>query len=109
MNLLEFEIKRLSGGNFAGDVAFTLHDTYGFPVEVTREVLAERGISLDEAGFLRAMEDQRERARGALQGHERLVAAFRDQEIKSRFVGYEREQVETKVLAVERRWTESCT
>jgi alanyl-tRNA synthetase len=102
MNLLEFEIKRLSGGNFAGDVAFTLHDTYGFPVEVTREVLAERGISLDEAGFLRAMEDQRERARGALQGHERLVAAFRDQEIKSRFVGYEREQVETKVLAVEK-------
>ena len=102
MNLLEFEIKRLSGGNFAGDVAFTLHDTYGFPVEVTREVLAERGISLDEAGFLHAMEDQRERARGALQGHERLVAAFRDQEIKSRFVGYEREQVETKVLAVEK-------
>ena len=102
MNLLEFEIKRLSGGNFAGDVAFTLHDTYGFPVEVTREVLAERGISLDEAGFLRAMEDQRERARGALQGHERLVAAFRDQDIRSRFVGYEREQVETKVLAVEK-------
>ncbi|HVF02679.1 MAG TPA: alanine--tRNA ligase [Rubrobacteraceae bacterium] len=102
MNLLEFEIKRLSGGNFAGDVAFTLHDTYGFPVEVTREVLAEKGISLDEAGFLRAMEDQRERARGALQGHERLVAAFRDQEIKSRFVGYELEQVETKVLAVEK-------
>ena len=102
MSLLESEIRRLSGGNFPGDVAFTLHDTYGFPVEVTREVLAERGISLDEAGFVSAMEDQRERARGALQGHERLVAAFRDQEIKSRFVGYEREQVETKVLAVEK-------
>ena len=101
MDLLESEIRRLAGGNFPGDAAFTLHDTYGFPVEVTREVLAERGISLDEAGFLRAMEDQRERARGALQGHERLVAAFRDLEIKSRFVGYEREQVETRVLAVE--------
>jgi alanyl-tRNA synthetase len=102
MDLLEAEIRRLAGGNFPGDAAFTLHDTYGFPVEVTREVLAERGISLDEAGFLRAMEDQRERARGALQGHERLVAAFRDLEIKSRFVGYEREQVETRVLAVEK-------
>ena len=101
MGFLEAEIGRLAGGNFPGDVAFTLHDTYGFPVEVTREVLAQRGISLDEAGFERAMTGQRERARGALQGHERLVAAFRDREVKSRFVGYEREQVETKVLAVE--------
>src|SRR5918994_708278 len=101
MELLEAEIERLSGGHFPGEVAFTLHDTYGFPVEVTEEVLAERGIALDEAGFEEAMRVQRERARGALQGHERLVAAFRDREIKSRFVGYEREQVETAVLAVE--------
>jgi alanyl-tRNA synthetase len=101
MELLEAEIERLSGGHFPGEVAFTLHDTYGFPVEVTEEVLAERGIALDEAGFEEAMRLQRERARGALQGHERLVAAFRDREIKSRFVGYEREQVETTVLAVE--------
>jgi alanyl-tRNA synthetase len=100
MGLLEAEIRRLPGGNFPGDVAFALHDTYGFPVEVTREVLAERGISLDEAGFEDAMRRQRERAREALQGHERLVAAFRDKDIKSRFVGYEREQVETRVLAV---------
>ncbi len=101
MGLLEDELSRFGGGNFPGDVAFTLHDTYGFPVEVTREVLADRGLSLDEAGFEKAMTDQRERARGALQGHERLVAAFRDREIRSRFVGYEREQVETTVLAAE--------
>jgi alanyl-tRNA synthetase len=101
LDLLEAEINRLSGGHFPGDVAFTLHDTYGFPVEVTREVLADRGISLDEAGFEEAMRRQRERAREALAGHERLVAAFGDREIKSRFVGYEREQVETNVLAVE--------
>src|SRR5215207_1660249 len=101
LELLEAEIGRLSGGNLPGDVAFTLHDTYGFPVEVTREVLADRGISLDEAGFEEAMRRQRERAREAVQGHERLVAAFRDREIKSRFVGYVREQVETNVLAVE--------
>ena len=101
MELLETEIGRLQGGNLPGEVAFTLHDTYGFPVEVTREVLAERGISLDEAGFEAAMSDQRERARGAMEVHERVVAAFRDRELKSRFVGYEREQVETRVLAVE--------
>src|SRR5215207_4760731 len=101
MRLLEAEIAGLSGGNFPGDVAFTLHDTYGFPVEVTREVLSERGISLDEAGFAEAMRRQRERAREAAPGHERLVTAFRDKDMKSRFVGYEREQVETRVLAVE--------
>jgi alanyl-tRNA synthetase len=101
MELLEAEIGRLSGGNFPGEVAFLLHDTYGFPVEVTREVLAERGISLDEAGFEAAMRAQRERAREAMQGYDRVVAAFRDQEIKSRFVGYEREQVETRIVALE--------
>jgi alanyl-tRNA synthetase len=82
-------------------VAFLLHDTYGFPVEVTREVLAERGISLDEAGFEAAMSEQRERAREAMQGYERVVAAFGDLDLKSRFVGYEREQVETRIIAVE--------
>ncbi|HZB82713.1 MAG TPA: alanine--tRNA ligase [Rubrobacteraceae bacterium] len=102
MSLLEAEIRRLPGGNFPGDVAFVLHDTYGFPVEVTREVLAEKGISLDEASFERAMREQRERARSAVQGHERLVTAFRDRDLKSRFVGYEREQVETVVVAAEK-------
>ena len=102
MSLLEAEIRRLPGGNFPGDVAFVLHDTYGFPVEVTREVLAEKGISLDEASFERAMREQRERARSVVQGHERLVTAFRDRDLKSRFVGYEREQVETVVVADEK-------
>jgi alanyl-tRNA synthetase len=101
MSLLVSEIGRMGGGNFSGDVAFTLHDTYGFPVEVTREVLAQRGISLDEAGFEAAMEAQRDRAREAMQGYDRVVAAFRDREVRSRFVGYEREQVETRIVAIE--------
>jgi len=101
MSLLSAEIERMRGGHFPGDVAFMLHDTYGFPVEVTREVLAERGLSLGEAGFEAAMSAQRERAREAMQGYERVVAAFRDQEIRSRFVGYEHEQVETRIVALE--------
>ncbi len=100
MGYLEAEIDRVAGGNFPGEVAFTLHDTYGFPIEVTREVLADKGISLDEAGFEKAMQEQRERARDAMQGYERVVAAFRDEQIKSRFVGYEREQVDTQIAAV---------
>ena len=99
--LLESELSRLEGGNFPGDVAFTLHDTYGFPVEVTREVLAERGVSLDEAGYEASMDAQRSRARDAAQGYDRAVAAFGGQEIRSRFVGYERERVETRIVAYE--------
>jgi alanyl-tRNA synthetase len=101
MGLLEAEMARLQGGNLPGEVAFRLHDTYGFPIEVTREVLAERGISLDEAGFEKEMAEQRGRAREALQSYDRTVAAFRDRDLRSRFVGYEREQVETRILAVE--------
>jgi alanyl-tRNA synthetase len=101
MSLLVSEIERMGGGNLPGGVAFMLHDTYGFPVEVTREVLAERGLSLDEAGFEAAMDEQRDRAREAMQGYDRVVAAFRDKEVRSRFVGYEREQVETRVVAIE--------
>jgi alanyl-tRNA synthetase len=101
MSLLVSEIERLGGGNFPGDVAFTLHDTYGFPVEVTREVLAERGLSLDEAGFRAAMDAQRDRAREAMRGYDRVVAAFGDRDVRSRFVGYEHEQVETSIVAIE--------
>ncbi len=99
--LLESELSRMYGGNFPGDVAFTLHDTYGFPVEVTREILAERGVSLDEAGYEAAMDAQRTRARDATQGYDRAVAAFGGRELRSRFVGYERERVETRIVALE--------
>jgi alanyl-tRNA synthetase len=101
VRFLEAEVERLKGGHFPGEVAFLLHDTYGFPIEVTREVLAELGIPLDEAGFEAAMEAQRERAREAVEGYDRMVAAFGDLELKSRFVGYEREQVETRIIAIE--------
>ena len=51
-----------------GEVAFLLHDTHGFPVEVTEEILAERGLSLDRDGFETAMEEQRVRARAGRTG-----------------------------------------
>ena len=51
-----------------GEVAFLLHDTHGFPVEVTEEILAERGLGLDREGFEAAMERQRERARAGRSG-----------------------------------------
>ena len=67
--ILDAELARLGEGDeLPGDVAFTLHDTYGFPVEVTAEIVAERGVGLDRVGFEAAMGEQRRRAREAGRG-----------------------------------------
>jgi alanyl-tRNA synthetase len=60
--ILEEELSRGSG-NLAGDVAFRLHDTHGFPIDLTVEMAAERGVAVDLVGFEQAMTLQRERAR----------------------------------------------
>jgi alanyl-tRNA synthetase len=56
------------GGELPGDVAFQLHDTYGFPLEVTQEVAELKGYSVDLSGFQAAMADQRQRAKAARKG-----------------------------------------
>jgi alanyl-tRNA synthetase len=61
---LEQALER-GGAALSGDDAFMLHDTYGFPIELTEEIAQERGVSVDRAGFERAMEEQRGRARAA--------------------------------------------
>ena len=62
---LDEALAKLEGAVLPGDQAFTLHDTYGFPVDITRELCEERGISVDLEGFERCMEEQRDRARAA--------------------------------------------
>ena len=84
--------------------AFQLHDTYGFPYDLTRELLAERGLSVDDAGFEALMDEQRERARSGAAG---AVAADRHGEViafigsapETRFVGYEDLGTRTSVAA----------
>jgi alanyl-tRNA synthetase len=56
----------LDAGAVPGDVAFKLHDTYGFPIEITQEIAAERGVAVDRAGFDAAMAEQRTRSRDAV-------------------------------------------
>jgi alanyl-tRNA synthetase len=87
--------------------AFKLHDTYGFPYDLTKELLAERGLSVDDQGFEELMEEQRQRARvgaatahGAENTHER-VAAFAAAAPPTRFVGYETLRATTGLAAVE--------
>jgi alanyl-tRNA synthetase len=87
----------VSKGEITPEDAFRLHDTYGFPWELTKELAAERGLEVNEEEFTRLMEEQRERSRRG--------SAF-DVDIKisgsaprSQFVGYERTEVLTAILA----------
>ena len=77
------------GGTLSGDDAFVLHDTYGFPVELTREIAAERGIAVDHAGFEAAMNEQRGRARADAAAKRAVVTLAEVPATKSEFVGYE--------------------
>ncbi len=89
----------------SGETAFRLHDTHGFPVELTREIAAERGASLDEDGFAAAMERQRQLSRAGgrapAAGVDRVgdYRALRDENGPSTFVGYETLSVTTSVVA----------
>jgi alanyl-tRNA synthetase len=93
----------------AGD-AFRLHDTYGFPYDLTRELLQQEGLAVDDAGFHELMEEQRERARtaaarahGAENEHEQVTQFARRAGVVTRFVGYETTEVNTSIAAVDRR------
>jgi alanyl-tRNA synthetase len=87
--------------------AFKLHDTYGFPYELTKELLAEDGLAVDDQGFEELMEQARDVARRGMrktgdQGHEQVMEFARSAGFATRFVGYEALESETTVGAVER-------
>jgi alanyl-tRNA synthetase len=65
MRILEQDLSSLKGEQIPGETIFKLYDTYGFPVDLTGDIARERGLTLDEAGFEAAMDEQRQRARSA--------------------------------------------
>ncbi|MCY3884814.1 MAG: alanine--tRNA ligase [Gammaproteobacteria bacterium] len=65
MSMLEREIENLSQPVLRGELVFKLYDTYGFPVDLTQDIARERGLKVDEAGFVSLMDEQRERARSS--------------------------------------------
>jgi alanyl-tRNA synthetase len=100
LGLLEHEIASLrkSGQTrLAGEVAFRLYDTYGFPLDLTEDFLSSEGLSLDHAGFDRAMEEQRTRAREGQKGTVYISANLTD--LRSRFVGDRIIEWESEILA----------
>jgi alanyl-tRNA synthetase len=97
------EVASRSGGAIAGKDAFRLYDTYGFPVDLTADIARERGLTVDMAGFERAMEQQRERARAAskFESKTALPAEVASALAPTRFLGYETlEAKDCKVLAI---------
>ena len=105
---LEEALDKLDGTVLPGDQAFVLHDTYGFPVEVTKEICEERGISIDEERFAECMQEQRDRARAANKGDAEAAwstyggihAELLKELGQTQFVGYEQLEAESKVLAL---------
>ncbi|NLZ92547.1 MAG: alanine--tRNA ligase [Firmicutes bacterium] len=92
-----------SNGIFSGEAAFKLYDTYGFPIDLTKEILAENGLQLDEAGFNVALDAQRKRARSARADH-----AFGSKDnsyqpisaLQNEFCGYEMLTADSEVIAI---------
>jgi len=99
LRILEEDIATLRGDTISGETIFKLYDTYGFPVDLTRDVALERNLKLDMAGFEREMEAQRERARAASSFKTADIGAVAVDQ-PTQFTGYERLSDEAKVLQV---------
>ncbi|HTH95702.1 MAG TPA: alanine--tRNA ligase [Rhodocyclaceae bacterium] len=99
-NGMEILDAAMAGGEkvLPGDVAFKLHDTYGFPLDLTQDVCRERDVSVDEAGFAAAMEKQKTQARAA--GKFKMDRALEYTGAGNTFVGYDKLEQTAKVVAL---------
>ena len=99
MGILNAALAGLSkGGRLDGQTAFTLYDTFGFPLDLTADVCREREVEVDEAGFEAAMARQREQARAA--GKFKAAEVLEYSGVATQFVGYERLQDSAKITAI---------
>ena len=100
MDILDNELAALpAGGTLSGDMAFKLHDTFGFPLDLTADVCRERGFAVDEAGFETAMNAQKDAARAA--GKFKMDKAISFEGENTEFLGYQSTaQDNVRVLAI---------
>ncbi|MEY8428065.1 alanine--tRNA ligase [Lachnospiraceae bacterium 46-15] len=113
---MEADMEKAGKKELDGKDAFTLYDTYGFPLDLTKEILEEKGHSIDENGFKAAMEEQRTKARNAREttnymGKDATVYDEIDASVTTEFVGYDRLSHESKitVLTTEKEITEALS
>jgi alanyl-tRNA synthetase len=96
IRLLEKNLPAEKGGVLSGELAFTLYDTYGFPLDLTSLILREKGMSVDEAGFTAEMEKQKERSRSAAaQETDDWVELKKIEQVE--FVGYDQLEAEVQI------------
>ena len=103
MKLLEQAIGGLTDRTIPGDTAFKLYDTFGFPIDLTRDIARERDLGVDEEGFERAMQSQRERARasGQFSVQDEVSADVVADLPATEFIGYDAYEVEqARVVAI---------
>jgi alanyl-tRNA synthetase len=103
LDLLNSIINESTDKTLSGEDAFRLYDTYGFPIDLTREIIAEKGMVVDEEGFTRLMNEQRERARAARATDDAFGgsgSAIHLDGVKTQFVGYDTLEADAKVLAL---------
>jgi alanyl-tRNA synthetase len=106
LKLLEDELAALKqGAKLAGETAFKLYDTFGFPLDLTQDILRGRGLEVDVAGFERAMERQREKGRESWAGSgeaagEEVWLRLADQGGASEFLGYQSEAAPGTLMAI---------
>ena len=104
--LLDEELRELEPGSMlSGETAFKLHDTFGFPKELTEEIVSERGFAVDLAEFNTMMDSQRERARAAYKGADAAARADAYRTLlagveTTEFIGYDREAGLGRVLSM---------
>lgn len=102
---LQGELEKQGGKVLSGEDAFKLYDTYGFPLDLTQEILEEKGFSIDEAAFKACMEEQRNKARSARKetnymGADATVYDEIDPAITTEFVGYDRLEHESEITVL---------
>lgn len=99
LRILEQDLAQLKGNVVPGDVVFKLYDTYGFPMDLTADIARERELTIDEAGFEREMDAQRERARSASafgMDYNSVVKV----DSATEFVGYDATEGQGKIIAL---------
>ena len=99
MRLLEKEIDSLSGDILSGEFVFKLYDTYGFPVDLTSDIARVKQLKIDQKGFDKAMDRQKEMARTASQFSRQQVKEV-DHGLETSFLGYDQHENDTKVTGI---------
>ena len=102
---MEAEMEKRGEKVLSGEDAFRLYDTYGFPIDLTSEILEEKGLTYDEEGFKKAQEEQKKKSEGSfgvhsMSGKDASVYDELDSTLETEFVGYDNLSYEAKVTAL---------